>query len=228
MNTKDQMNTDYSKLTVASLKEILKARGLRVSGNKDELIGRLMGAVPEPVEMLPTASDDDKFFFYSDSKDMPPGKGTNEHVKDSGRYETLSGIPHWRRTLSNFHVADFVYAGHRWRTIEHVFQAAKINLVDPEKAFLFTVDSGSELGLGDGLAARKARKLVVLSPDALSQWDGIKDGVMEAASRARYSQDPHSREVLLATGDAQLWHIVSRSKPVRFSHLEKIRTEFRL
>jgi predicted NAD-dependent protein-ADP-ribosyltransferase YbiA (DUF1768 family) len=165
----------------------------------------------------------DKLFFYSKSADKPPGKGANEVVADPRQYAELASIPHWRKVLSNFHVCPFQFQGGTYRSIEHAFQARKIAIADPVKARQFTVESGSPLGLGDGADAQKARKLVRLTPEQLAYWDGIKDVVMEAAATAKYAACPAALAVLRATGNAQLWHVVSRSKPVRFEHLERLR-----
>lgn len=67
--------------------------------------------------------------------------------------------------LSNFWVADFILNGSTYRTVEHAFQAAKIALVDPSLARAFTLESGSQLAQGDGAAARKERKMALLSSD---------------------------------------------------------------
>lgn len=96
----------------------------------------------------------------------------------------------------------------------------KIALVDPVKAERFTVESGHEVGAGDGKAARHGggRKMVMLSKAQLAQWDAIKDEVMAEAARAKY-----------ATRNAQLWHVVACSPhPARFTHLELIRDELAL
>jgi hypothetical protein len=47
---------------------------------------------------------------------------------------------------------------------------------------------------------------------------------MEQAAIAKYRQCPEAMNVLKLTGKAQLWHIVARKQPVRFKHLERIRT----
>ena len=177
--------------------------------------------VPVPVLLAPS----DKLFFYSGSVDAKPGTGVNEVVKDETRYAALASIPHWRRILSNFHVCPFKYNGKTYRTIEHAFQAAKIALANPSEAEKFTVESGDALGQGDGLAARSARKLVVLSKDQVQQWASMSRRVMEEVARAKYQQCPEAMSVLLATQDAELWHIVTRGRPDHFVHLEKIRAE---
>lgn len=167
----------------------------------------------------------DKLYFFSKSKpNVPPGQGVHEHVEDVGKYAELSAIPNWRWVLSNFHQGTpFVFRGARYNTIEHAFQAAKIHIADPSKAFEFCVESGSELAMSGGLAARKARKRVLLSADELMEWDSLSPRVMREATEAKYMACALSRKVLVATRDAELWHIVPRAKPVRFHHLEDIR-----
>jgi ribA/ribD-fused uncharacterized protein len=165
----------------------------------------------------------DKLYFYSKSKDEIPGKGANEHVDVPDDYAELAKIKDWRKVLSNFHVCPFKYQGKTYRTIEHVFQAMKIALADKEKALHFTVESGHEIGQGDGGVAQKNRKLVKLTPQHLAHWDKIKAQVMHDAAVEKYKACTEARKVLKATKCAQLWHIVMRSKPVRFIHLENIR-----
>jgi predicted NAD-dependent protein-ADP-ribosyltransferase YbiA (DUF1768 family) len=80
----------------------------------------------------------DKLYFYSKSCDMLPGKGANESV--GSLYSDLAQIKDWRKILSNFHLCPFTYERHKYNTIEHVFQAKKIELADKEKAYWFTLD----------------------------------------------------------------------------------------
>jgi ribA/ribD-fused uncharacterized protein len=164
----------------------------------------------------------DKLYFFSKSAKVPPGKGKNEYVEDPNKYK---GLPHdFRRVLSNFHLAPFVFQGFTYNTIEHAFQAKKIELVDPVESRRFTLESGDPIGLGDGVIAQKNRKLVKLSPTDLKKWDDIKCDIMKSASQAKYTQHPEAARILINTMDSELWHIVSRQKPVRFTHIEEIRT----
>jgi ribA/ribD-fused uncharacterized protein len=165
----------------------------------------------------------DRFYFYSKSRDAKPGKGTNEYVHDSSVYEKLGKIKDWRKVLSNFHLYPFEYEGYTYNTIEHVFQAKKIELVDAEKALWFTLESGHEIGQGDGEVARKNRKLVTLNQDELREWGKIKDQIMFEAEVHKYKSCVLARHVLEETKNAELWHVVPRSKPIRFIHLEIIR-----
>lgn len=168
----------------------------------------------------------DKLYFHSKSKDVAPGMGVNETVENAEDYAELATIPHWRKVLSNFHLCPFKYMGYTYNTIEHVFQAKKIELVSPNKAYLFTLESGDEIGKGDGGVARKNRKLALLDKDVLTKWAKMRNKVMYEAALAKYSVSPEALTVLKATGSAQLWHVVSRSKVHdHFEHLERVRSE---
>ena len=163
-------------------------------------------------------------YFFSGSADRPPGQGAHERVADPARYEPLAGVRHWRRMLSNFWPAQFTLGARTYRTVEHAFQAAKIALVDPALAEWFALESDTELARGDGAAARKHRKLVLLDDERLHQWDGRKSEVMRAAMGAKFSQHEPLRAVLAATRPAQLWHGTGRGQPpVRIHELETIR-----
>ena len=161
--------------------------------------------------------------FFSGSKDAKPGKGVGETVCE---LEGLAGVKDWRRVLSNFHVAPFVYGGLTWNSIEHAFQGHKIMLADREKGFAFAMESGSELSRDTGAAAQKQRKMVKLSGSQLAQWNSTKMKIMEEAAAAMYSQNEKEMAVLKMTKNTELWHRGPRIKPVRFVHLERIRNSY--
>jgi ribA/ribD-fused uncharacterized protein len=130
--------------------------------------------------------------------------------------------------LSNFWPADFTLRKRTYRTVEHAFQAAKISLVDPVLAERFALESDTELARGDGAAARKHRKLVLLNDVQLREWDGCKQAVMRSAMHAKFSQHEPLWAVLLATLTAELWHGTGRGQPpTRIHDLETIRNEQR-
>jgi ribA/ribD-fused uncharacterized protein len=164
--------------------------------------------------------------FYSKSRHTKALHGTGEQNQTGHDYSALDNVPDWRKVLSNFHVCPFKYNGHTYRTIEHVFQAEKIRLVDPKLARRFTVESGDPIGQGDGAVAQANRKLVILPAAKLKQWSQISDDVMASAARKKFKQCKAAREILLMTWPAQLWHTQLRKKPVRFVHLEEIRDKY--
>jgi len=96
--------------------------------------------------------------------------------------------------------------------------------VDPALAEQFALESDTELAHGDGLAARRNRKLVLLDEVHLREWEGRKKAVMRDAMRAKFSQHEPLRVVLSATRPAQLWHGTGRGQPpTRVHDLEAIR-----
>ena len=165
----------------------------------------------------------DKLFYYSKSRDVTPSKGVNEYVKDPKIYGTLAQIKDWRKILSNFYVSPFKWNDRTWNSVEHAFQSSKISLVDPEKAELFTLESGDELGKSDGLVARMQRKMVFLEPKDLKKWNIIKSDIMEDILYAKFSQVPLAGKVLYFTENAELWHSPGRAKAERQFEIESVR-----
>jgi ribA/ribD-fused uncharacterized protein len=166
-----------------------------------------------------------KFFYYSKSADKPPGKGANESLDDGDDYTELKQVKNWRKILSNFHIGEFEYNSHRYRTSEHAFQCQKIALADPVKAKSFHMESGSALSKGDGEAARKARKLVVLTDSQLKEWNKIKHKVMQDILKCKFTQSEEAKKVLLLTKTAELWHGTRGVPNSRQWDLERVRNE---
>lgn len=177
----------------------------------------------------PPKNNPDKLYYFSRSADKPVGGGTNEYVADPAKYEGLNQVPHWRRMLSNFHVAPFRYVdGRLYNTVEHAFQAQKFKLTGPEGHWAYlamSLDSGSEVAKGDGAAARKMRKAIILNNEQLKHWDGISGDVMKDIMRHKLKAYPELAKVLMMTKNAQLWHIRPRQTPLRSLYLEDLRAE---
>ena len=169
--------------------------------------------------------------FFFKSKDVAPGKGTGEVAYNQSLAEdvpdaiALETIPKWRSVLSNFYVTDkpIFFRGLHYRTAEHIFQAMKIAITDESAAKSFSIESNSDLSKGDGAAARSARKLRVLTPAMLAEWDAIRPQVVRDMWIAKFGQDPKSALVLTLTGKAQLWHVAPRMKAERWVDLEALR-----
>jgi predicted NAD-dependent protein-ADP-ribosyltransferase YbiA (DUF1768 family) len=167
-----------------------------------------------------------KFYYYSKSRDVAPGKGVNEIVENPKDFNDLKNIKDWRKILSNFYVEKFKYNGLTYNSVEHAFQSYKIALVDKEKAFLFTIESGNDIGLGGGDVAQKNRKLVKLNKIQLEEWGKIKHDIMIDIVKERTKQSEHYQRVLKSTKNAELWHIQVRKSPIRNKYLEDIRNEY--
>lgn len=168
----------------------------------------------------------DKLYFFSNSRDVYPGRGAKEAVGNPPDYAQLHSIPDWRRVLSNFSADGVVqHDGLSYRTIEHAFQAAKIRLKSSERAFDFALESGSDLSKGTGSDARGQRRVVLLEAPYLDAWASLRDEVLMELWRYKTRHCPVFRSVLRHTRDAQLWHIQLRRSAVRWRSLEDIRAE---
>ena len=92
--------------------------------------------------------------------------------------------------LSNFFPAEITYNRLTYRNNEAAFQAQKV-LHDEEKA-TFTNLSPKE-------AKQRGRRVSLRS-----DWEQVKDAIMEEIVLSKFSQNEILKEKLLATGDAQL------------------------
>jgi ribA/ribD-fused uncharacterized protein len=169
----------------------------------------------------------DKLFYYSKSANKLAGKGVNEEVLQYKKYDELNKIKDWRKILSNFYTHEFIYEDKTYNSVEHVFQAKKIEIVDKEKAYWFCKNSENEIGMGDGLIARKNRKLIILKPEELILWDDIKNEIMYEILLAKFTQIPIAKQVLLLTHDAILLHGAKGIPISRQIQLEKVRNELK-
>lgn len=170
----------------------------------------------------------DRFVFYSNSAPAPPGKGANEYA--AGTYPDLAPYPNFRQVLSNFDASGmFFYRDTPFATIEHAFHAEKAQLCgrsDIVNAIIqgYDIDPAVVKGF-------TSRKKMPMTPGQVAEWNHISRAVMKDIARAKYAQCEDARKILLATGDAQLIHIISRAKTGEnldhFKHLEELRKEFR-
>ncbi len=188
----------------------------------------------------------DRLFFFSKSANKPPGKGTNERVGNPANYAALAAKSNWRQALSNFWPAPFTAPdGHRYNTVEHYFQAKKLYIaLGPERFFreaperpfeethlfrIFCLDAPEAFpsAAEGGAAAQKRRKIIYLSDAELALWDSRKEEVMFQAQLAKFGQNENLKEILLATGTAELWHGAARQPPARMLSLERVRDALR-
>ncbi|MBY0546930.1 MAG: NADAR family protein [Candidatus Obscuribacterales bacterium] len=95
--------------------------------------------------------------------------------------------------FSNFAAFPIAIAGDLWPTSEHYFQAQKfLDEADREQ-----IRQASSPGKAADMGRDRKRSL---RPD----WESVKDDIMRAAVRAKFSQHAKIRQVLLETGDAWL------------------------
>lgn len=187
------------------------------------------------------------FRFYSKSLDKPlPGKGAGEVLGPEGAaaYAELARMHEWRKKLANSWPAEFKLDNHRWLTTEHYYQASKFKRNNKEFYIQFSLDSpdssiaknvdlakaaGGQSGKFKGEVVRP--KEVKLDPDFFAVPKGVTysrgEIEMEAAMRAKFTQHPDLKQILLATKKAKLEHI-RRSRPAEvFNDLMRVRRELR-
>lgn len=93
--------------------------------------------------------------------------------------------------LMNFYRAKMVIDGKEYVTVEHYFQAVKATN-DKDHEFVRTAPTPK-------VAKERGRKITLRK-----DWESVKETVMLKALKAKFTQHPKLKEVLLSTGDARL------------------------
>jgi ribA/ribD-fused uncharacterized protein len=97
------------------------------------------------------------------------------------------------REFSNFAAFPIEIDGEVWPTVEHYYQTQKFT--DPER----------RQKIRDAKKAVIAKKLAEKRKNSIRpDWKEIRDGVMDRAVRAKFTQHSVLRALLLATGDEEL------------------------
>ena len=200
-------------------------------------------------ESAPLYDEDTVFQFYSKSKDVKPGRGSGEQIKEGedDKYSELVKIPDWRKVMSNFFLAPFSLDDHRWNTVEHYYHANKFKKNHPDFYLEFTLDSKSAFSKDPVLAkaaggksgfytstkkdkkGNKKRKKVILRPKNIKADEEFwpkKDEIMESALKAKFTQNELAKQVLKATHNAKLVHYLGRGSGTQvWTHLMRIRKD---
>ncbi len=199
----------------------------------------------------------DKFVFYSKSPNKKPGeyKGTgwSESVTNIDQYSELAKIDDWRKMFSNFYESPFTLDDREWNSVEHFFHAVKFrdiknNKNNPNYKFYQTFSLNSKkpwnkdpaLAKMAGKAGRvnasgkiydkkiegeKIPKDVYIRSDF---YNGIDNEAMKLAFFAKFTQNEELKKTLLATKDAELYHLVTQrgkeSKLELWKHLMVVRS----
>jgi ribA/ribD-fused uncharacterized protein len=95
--------------------------------------------------------------------------------------------------FSNFSPHPIKVDGKTWPTSEHYFQAQKFVATEQQEAI--------RQARSPMIAARMGRSR---ERPLREDWEAVKDDVMRQALRAKFTQHPPLRALLLSTGDAEL------------------------
>lgn len=175
----------------------------------------------------------DKFYFFSKSADKQPGKGIHEEVSNPNDYKDLARVKEWRKILSNFWMQPFTLDGYTWNSVEHFYQGNKFKTTNEKFLRQFTVESNSEISKDPTMGKAAGGKTGTYQKKSIrpSYVKGDKkyiDGkpgrdAMLRALAAKFTQNPDLGRVLLATGNAELWHGTRGVKPHREYPIERVR-----
>lgn len=195
-------------------------------------------------------TDDIVFTFYAKSADVKPGKGVHEKMieEKAEDFKELEKIKNWRRVLSNYFVDTspeenvlplFEADTYTWASVEHYFQAQKFKKY-PDYYRLFTIESDSEISKSVKLAKEvgdkgKLNNKIFVSKQIRLEIESDTSKYEEYVERGqlyKYSQHEFSKQVLLATKNAKLQHlIITRKKqdqdPIIFYDTMRIRQKLK-
>ena len=178
------------------------------------------------------------FQFYNKSNDKPlPGKGNGEKIqieliKD---FSQLAEIKDWRRKLNNEYIAPFELDGHKWKTVEHYYQANKFKNTNKEFYLLFSQDSGSKISEDVELAKVAGSKSgkhkggllrgkdIKIDPEF---YGGTENAVLENGIYAKFNQDKSDlKQTLIQTKKAKLQHYKKGAEPEIANSLMLVRSK---
>jgi predicted NAD-dependent protein-ADP-ribosyltransferase YbiA (DUF1768 family) len=185
----------------------------------------------------------DKLYYFSKSSDKPPGKGVNEYVENVNKYKELSKVKNWRKMLSNFYISPFKLDGEIFGSVEHYYQGNKFffNNKNFYKKFtwnsnsIFSRDSNIAKSVGGTSGKYKGKLIrpsnVKIDPNFFDYQHKIfnvhllkfSEIILIKSMFSKFTQNKELMNVLLNTGEAQLWHGTRGVKPARIYTLEKVR-----
>ena len=94
------------------------------------------------------------------------------------------------RFLSNYFPVQITYDGLTYKSAEAAFQASKCESIEQRRQFT-SLDPAQSKRLGRNVQLR-------------SDWESVKDSIMEDIIRIKFSEYPYLRAQLIETGNAEL------------------------
>jgi len=172
------------------------------------------------IESDPNAlySNDVVFMIHNKSNKIPlPGKGIGEKIplEKIKLFSKLKTIDNWRRKLDNDYDSTFQLDGHKWKTVQHYYQANKFKNTNKEFYLLFSLDSNSKIANDVELAKAATSKTGKYKGEVIRNKD-IKissnfygeneDIILQDAIYAKFNQNNDLLEALIETKNAKILH----------------------
>ena len=163
-------------------------------------------------------SNDVVFMIHNKSNKIPlPGKGSGEKIPldKIKMFAKLKTIDNWRRKLDNDYDSTFELDGHKWKTVEHYYQANKFKNTNKEFYLLFSLDSNSKIANDVDLAKAATSKTGKHKGELLRNKDikidsnfygDNEDIILQNAIYAKFNQNTDLLEALIETKNAKILH----------------------
>ena len=140
------------------------------------------------------------------------------------------------RKLDNTYDSTLELDGHKWKTVEHYYQANKFKNTNKEFYLLFSLDSDSKISKDVELAKAAGSKTGKLKSELLRSKDikidpefygGIDETVLENGLYAKFSQNDDLKDMLLKTLNAKLLHYKRGDEPELSNSLMIVRNRIK-
>lgn len=177
------------------------------------------------------------FMFHIKSENKSkPGKGSGEKIPNEkiNEYISLGTIENWRRKLhDSWTESPFVVDGKKYASVEHYYQGSKFKNGFPDFAFLFSLNSESDISKDVVLckaAGSKSGKLkteLVRPKNIKIDADFYPNRNLEEREKAvfaKFSQNPDLTDLLLKTKNAKLTEYIVKNPAETDNILMKIRS----
>ena len=142
-------------------------------------------------------------FHSSSASPPPPGKGKGESVADPSKYSALEKHDGWRRILASSAETPFVWKGLTWKTAEHAYRAWHLETKNPA---VFVAYSQGDMPKASPVP---------------------NEAVLKDILHEKFTQNKNAKEILLLTGDAELWFARQADQKVHWTWLEEIREDLK-
>jgi predicted NAD-dependent protein-ADP-ribosyltransferase YbiA (DUF1768 family) len=158
------------------------------------------------------------FQYYSNSSDKKkPGKGVGEEIQEQDllKFTELNKTKNWRQKLDNSWEQAFSLDGHKWKSVDHYYNASKFKINHPEFYLQFTLDEGNDIGTNvaiakaagseDGkLQGKRIRPKEIKIDEEFYGPNRKGQKHMRNALEAKFSQNEDLKKMLLDTKNAEL------------------------